>query len=39
MTYLEYVEFLMDEYGLSEADASHVADMEFSDDYSADDGE
>lgn len=37
MSYLEYVEFLMDEYGMSEADACRCADLEFRDDYDPDD--
>ena len=30
MDYMEYVEFLMDAYGMSEYDASRVADQELS---------
>lgn len=37
MSYLAYVEFLMDEYGMSEPDACRMADMEFRDDYDPND--
>ena len=37
MNYLETIDFLMEEYGMSEENACRIADMEFNPDYSADD--
>lgn len=37
MNYLEYIDYLMDEMGMSEEDACREADREFNPDYCADD--
>lgn len=38
MNYLEYVDFLMDEFGIPEEKACQIADLEFSEEsYDADD--
>lgn len=37
MNYLELVEFLMDEYGMSEDAACREADVQFNPNYDADD--
>ena len=37
MNYLELVEFLMDEFGMTEADACREADAQFNPNYDADD--
>ena len=37
MNILEYIDFLMEEYGMSEEDAGRCADAEFNPDYNPDD--
>lgn len=39
MNILQYIDFLMDEYGMSEEEAGRIADLEFNTDYNADDYE
>ena len=39
MNILQYIDFLMGEYGMSEEEAGRIADLEFNPDYNADDYE
>lgn len=37
MNILEYIDFLMNEYGMNEEEAGRIADMEYNPEYNADD--